>query len=62
MTWAIMIIIIEDQMIIAFAIMTKNTTNGLCNESVCTLIMVVINVVYDYKYTHICNHIIHILA
>jgi len=62
MTWAIMIIIIEDQMTIAFAIMTKNTTNGLCNKSVCTLIMVVINVVYDYKYIHICNHIIHILA
>ncbi len=57
-----MIIIIEAQMIMAFAIMTKNMTNGLCNESTCTIIMVVINVVYDYKCSHIYNHIIHVLV
>jgi hypothetical protein len=39
----------------------KNTTNGLCDESVCITIMVVINVFYDYKCSHICNYIFHIL-
>ncbi len=62
MIWAIMTIIIKDLMIMAFATMTKNTTNGLCDESICTIVMVIINVVYDYKCSHICNHIIHIFA
>jgi len=62
MTWAIMTIIIEDLMTMAFAIMTKNMTNGLCIEFVCTVIMVVVNVVYDYKCSHIYNHIIHIFV
>jgi hypothetical protein len=41
---------------------TKNTTSGLCIESKCIIIMVVVNFIYDYKCNHICNHIFHILA
>ncbi len=58
MIWAVMTIIIEDLMTKAFATMTKNTTNDLCDESVCTRGMVIVNVVYKYK----CNHIILIFA
>jgi hypothetical protein len=57
-----MTIIIEDLMTMAFATMTKNMTNGLCGESVCTIVMVVINVVCDYKCNHIYSHIIHIFV
>jgi hypothetical protein len=53
-----MTIIVEDLMIIAFVTMTKNMTNGLCVEFVCIIVMVVVNVLYDYK----CSHIIHILT
>jgi hypothetical protein len=45
-----MIIVVKDPMLMAF--MTKNMTNGLCNESDCTIVMVVINVLYDYKCSH----------
>jgi hypothetical protein len=31
--------------------------NGLCDESVCTIVMVVVNAFYNYKYSHICNYI-----
>ncbi len=41
---------------------TKYTTSGLCIESKCIIIMVVVNFIYDYKCNHICNHIFHILA
>jgi hypothetical protein len=57
-----MTIIIKDPMTMAFATMTQNTTNGFCNESICTIVMVVVNVVYDYKCNHICSHIIHIFG
>ncbi len=57
-----MTIIIEDMMTMAFATTTKNTTNGLCNKSICNIVMVVVNVVYDYKCNHICSHIIHIFV
>ncbi len=36
----------------AFAIMTKNMTNGLCNKSVWTIIMVVIFVVIFFTFWH----------
>ncbi len=42
-------------MIMAFVSMTKNTINGLCDEFVCTIVMVVVNVLYDYKCSHICH-------
>jgi hypothetical protein len=58
MIWAVMTIIIEDLMTMAFATMTENTTNDHCDESICTIGMVIVNVVYDYK----CNHIILIFA
>ncbi len=60
---AIMIMVVENPMTMAkFAIMTKNTTNGFCDEFVCTIVMVVVNVFYDYECSHICSHIIDILT
>jgi hypothetical protein len=53
-----MTIIVEDLMIMAFVTMTQNTTHGLCVEFVCIIVMVVVNVFYNYK----CSHIIHILT
>jgi hypothetical protein len=54
-----MIMVVEDPMTTAkFAIMNKNTTNGFCDEFVCTIVLVVVNVLYDYE----CSHIIHILT
>jgi hypothetical protein len=35
----------------------QKMTNGLCDESVCTIVMVVVNAFYNYKYSHICNYI-----
>jgi hypothetical protein len=62
-TNAIMIMVVEDPMTTAkFAIMSKNTTNGFCDEFVCTIVLVVVNVLYDYECSHICSHIIHILT
>jgi hypothetical protein len=53
--------VVENPMTMAkSAIMTKNTTNGLCNKFVCTIVMVVVNVFYDYECSHIYSHIIHI--
>jgi len=45
----------------AFVIITKNTINGLYNESKCTIVMLIVNVIYDYKCNNIYNHIFHIL-
>jgi hypothetical protein len=42
----------------AFVTMTKNITSDFCDKSECNIVMVVINVLYDYK----CSHIFHILA
>jgi hypothetical protein len=53
-----MIIVVKDPMTMPFVTMTKNMTNGFCNESICIIVMVVVNALYDYK----CSHIIHILA
>ncbi len=39
---------------------TKNTTNGLRDKSICIIVMVVINVFYDYKCSHIGSYIFHI--
>jgi hypothetical protein len=57
-----MTIIIKDLMTMAFATTTKNTTNGLCDKSIYNIVMVIVNVVYDYKCNHICSHIIHIFV
>jgi hypothetical protein len=55
--------VVEDPMTTAkFAIMTKNMTNNYCDEFVCTIVMIVINVLYDYECNHIYSHIIHILT
>ncbi len=53
-----MTIVAKDSMAMAFATMTKNITSGFCDKSECTIVMVVINVLYDYK----CSRIFHILA
>jgi len=54
-----MIMVVEDPMTTAkFAIRIKNTTNGFCDEFVCTIVLVVVNILYDYE----CSHIIHILT
>jgi len=53
----VMIIVFKDLMTT-----NKNMSNGPCNEFVCTIIMVVINVFYNYKCSHICSHIIHVLV
>jgi hypothetical protein len=58
---AIMIMIVENPMA-KFAIMTKNMTNGFGDKFVCTIIMLVVNVLYDYECSHICSHIIDILT
>jgi hypothetical protein len=58
-----MIMVVKDPMTTAkFAIMTKNMTNSFCDEFVCTIVMIVINVLYDYECNHIYSHIIHILT
>ncbi len=44
-------------MIVAFATMTKNMIIGICDESICIIVMVVVNVLYDCKCNHICSHI-----
>jgi hypothetical protein len=52
-----MIIVVKDLMAMAFVTTTKNITSGFCNMSECTIVMAVINVLYDYE----CSHIFHIL-
>jgi len=55
--------VVEDPMTTTkFAIMTKNTNNSFCDEFVCTIVMIVMNVLYDYECNHIYSHIIHILT
>ncbi len=44
------------------AIMIMINDYGFCDKFVCTIVMVVVNVLYDYKCSHICNHIFHNLA
>ncbi len=49
-------------MTMAFTTMTKNMIDGLCDESIYTIVMVVVNALYNYKYSHTCNYIFYILA
>lgn len=53
-----MIIVFKDSMAMGFVTTTKNIASGFCDMSKCTIVMAVINVLYDYK----CSHIFHILA
>jgi hypothetical protein len=42
--------------------MIMTNTYGFCDEFLCTIVMVVVNVLYDYKCSHLCSHIFHNLA
>jgi hypothetical protein len=56
-----MSIVIKDVMVVVFVTTIKNISSDLCNKSKCTIFMAVINVFYNYKCSHICSCIFHIL-